>query len=141
MIRRPPRSTRTDTLFPDTTLFRSAAHSLFTRGRLEGGYGHPGARAHQSHPPGSAAHLPADLDRRESGKAVSIDYCAAARPVGRDYHRTAADRRTGSLPCRLQPRKRRCPTGTAPICEDGRVGEEVSVYVDLGGAGIIKKKK
>src|SRR3546814_20279399 len=26
MIRRPPRSTRTDTLFPDTTLFRSADH-------------------------------------------------------------------------------------------------------------------
>src|SRR3546814_6457470 len=25
MIRRPPRSTRTDTLFPDTTLFRSEA--------------------------------------------------------------------------------------------------------------------
>src|SRR3546814_11287183 len=28
MIRRPPRSTRTDTLFPYTTLFRSAAHRL-----------------------------------------------------------------------------------------------------------------
>src|SRR3546814_4904993 len=27
MIRRPPRSTRTDTLFPYTTLFRSARHS------------------------------------------------------------------------------------------------------------------
>src|SRR3546814_2465063 len=27
MIRRPPRSTRTDTLLPYTTLFRSAAHS------------------------------------------------------------------------------------------------------------------
>src|SRR3546814_9524750 len=27
MIRRPPRSTRTDTLFPYTTLFRSAHHS------------------------------------------------------------------------------------------------------------------
>src|SRR3546814_6234901 len=26
MIRRPPRSTRTDTLFPDTTLFRSRKH-------------------------------------------------------------------------------------------------------------------
>src|SRR3546814_4813826 len=26
MFRRPPRSTRTDTLFPDTTLFRSNAH-------------------------------------------------------------------------------------------------------------------
>src|SRR3546814_7866029 len=28
MIRRPPRSTRTDTLFPYTTLFRSAGHVL-----------------------------------------------------------------------------------------------------------------
>src|SRR3546814_12173974 len=28
MIRRPPRSTRTDTLFPYTTLFRSAAASI-----------------------------------------------------------------------------------------------------------------
>src|SRR3546814_5209648 len=28
MIRRPPRSTRTDTLFPYTTLFRSSAHSV-----------------------------------------------------------------------------------------------------------------
>src|SRR3546814_13030829 len=27
MIRRPPRSTRTDTLFPDTTLFRSETYS------------------------------------------------------------------------------------------------------------------
>src|SRR3546814_19759819 len=27
MIRRPPRSTRTDTLFPDTTLFRSGLHA------------------------------------------------------------------------------------------------------------------
>src|SRR3546814_11940332 len=30
MIRRPPKSTRTETLFPDTTLFRSDRH----RGRL-----------------------------------------------------------------------------------------------------------
>src|SRR3546814_3185621 len=29
MIRRPPRSTRTDTLFPDTTLFRAMLRSLF----------------------------------------------------------------------------------------------------------------
>src|SRR3546814_16457660 len=28
MIRRPPRSTRTDTLFPDTTLFRSVVVTL-----------------------------------------------------------------------------------------------------------------
>src|SRR3546814_8495169 len=31
MIRRPPRSTRTDTLFPYTTLFRSALHILIDR--------------------------------------------------------------------------------------------------------------
>src|SRR3546814_1759996 len=30
MIRRPPRSTRTDTLFPYTTLFRSPADSMLT---------------------------------------------------------------------------------------------------------------
>src|SRR3546814_16769116 len=32
MIRRPPRSTRTDTLFPYTTLFRSEATDLVTKG-------------------------------------------------------------------------------------------------------------
>src|SRR3546814_6982070 len=33
MIRRPPRSTRTDTLFPYTTLFRSLARSTVERGK------------------------------------------------------------------------------------------------------------
>src|SRR3546814_14539249 len=33
MIRRPPRSTRTDTLFPYTTLFRSWEHLALTRAR------------------------------------------------------------------------------------------------------------
>src|SRR3546814_7133298 len=32
MIRRPPRSTRTDTLFPDTTLFRAAGADAHHRG-------------------------------------------------------------------------------------------------------------
>src|SRR3546814_9967519 len=41
MIRRPPRSTRTDTLFPYTTLFRSAGidHRLLRLGDLEEGEG------------------------------------------------------------------------------------------------------
>src|SRR3546814_1041005 len=34
MIRRPPRSTRTDTLFPYTTLFRSAGALLPRQGQL-----------------------------------------------------------------------------------------------------------
>src|SRR3546814_16976147 len=36
MIRRPPRSTRTDTLFPDTTLFRSPARWRATRQATRG---------------------------------------------------------------------------------------------------------
>src|SRR3546814_19932269 len=35
MIRRPPRSTRTDTLFPYTTLFRSAAPDIGDAGRAK----------------------------------------------------------------------------------------------------------
>src|SRR3546814_20504943 len=34
MIRRPPRSTRTDTLFPYTTLFRSEATAVQASGRI-----------------------------------------------------------------------------------------------------------
>src|SRR3546814_7804383 len=54
MIRRPPRSTRTDTLFPYTTLFRSIRHS------------------HQRHAsshsiPGRVDHAFADLDRGVAG--------------------------------------------------------------------------
>src|SRR3546814_12473448 len=54
MIRRPPRSTRTDTLFPYTTLFRScatggprraaavAARPLLSSGEADAGDGRPG---------------------------------------------------------------------------------------------------
>src|SRR3546814_5527547 len=38
MIRRPPRSTRTDTLFPYTTLFRSEPHRSKGIDRLAGGF-------------------------------------------------------------------------------------------------------
>src|SRR3546814_1417544 len=38
MIRRPPRSTRTDTLFPYTTLFRFASHRRRRRERAEPGH-------------------------------------------------------------------------------------------------------
>src|SRR3546814_12954069 len=58
MIRRPPRSTRTDTLFPYTTLFRSRAHHAGTR---RGAHAwRAGARAvsgeHQGHAHGGHAH-------------------------------------------------------------------------------------
>src|SRR3546814_10975876 len=46
MIRRPPRSTRTDTLFPYSTLFRSLPDELHQRGalRLHGTPGGPAGR-------------------------------------------------------------------------------------------------
>src|SRR3546814_4214224 len=40
MIRRPPRSTRTDTLFPYTTLFRSRREDTRPRAGKEYGFGH-----------------------------------------------------------------------------------------------------
>src|SRR3546814_17831542 len=65
MIRRPPRSTRTDTLFPYTTLFRS-------RARLLPGVALPVAalaleillhrRERQRHPPGVAERPQAQVD-------------------------------------------------------------------------------
>src|SRR3546814_19068313 len=44
MTRRPPRSTRTRTLFPYTTFFRSAAPRPGRRGALEFARRHPGQR-------------------------------------------------------------------------------------------------
>src|SRR3546814_10902608 len=43
MIRRPPRSTRTDTLFPYTTLVRSSRHSCSTRASPAMSLATPGA--------------------------------------------------------------------------------------------------
>src|SRR3546814_255968 len=44
MIRRPPRSTRTDTLFPYTTLFRSAIRGRLPDGRVVDGAANLGIR-------------------------------------------------------------------------------------------------
>src|SRR3546814_3115936 len=69
MIRRPPRSTRTDTLFPYTTLFRSRrafrgqAHRLL-RFRLRGGSGRDGWRRRS---PGGGGWFVADRRRQEPG--------------------------------------------------------------------------
>src|SRR3546814_7195920 len=46
MIRRPPRSTRTDTLFPYTTLFRSARYTALRVALATGGM--PGRAGHRS---------------------------------------------------------------------------------------------
>src|SRR3546814_9357721 len=60
MIRRPPRSTRTDTLFPYTTLFRSWHRRRGPRW--------PEARRASAPPP----------DRRGRAERVAVDYLAVA---------------------------------------------------------------
>src|SRR3546814_14618820 len=76
MIRRPPRSTRTDTLFPYTTLFRSEDG----REGAAGGLGHPrrgdpraSGAAESRADPASSGHpgVRADPDRRQGDPAAS----------------------------------------------------------------------
>src|SRR3546814_4816425 len=89
MIRRPPRSTRTDTLFPYTTLFRSQAPPDRAR---DDGYLRPARRADRHvriHEGDADARLP-----RTGARGVRIDHQAArylargrSRPDPQDFGR------------------------------------------------------
>src|SRR3546814_5152116 len=74
MIRRPPRSTRTDTLFPYTTLFRSAGGSICRKG--------PRRRAQRA-----PRRDGQPQDRREEG-AVWRGRAQAPRNRGAETHRS-----------------------------------------------------
>src|SRR3546814_13424862 len=75
MIRRPPRSTRTDTLFPYTTLFRSVAVRDRVAGLDRAVLGQAGDHPDDVYPRGCRGRPPADLraadrqlpDRRADG--------------------------------------------------------------------------
>src|SRR3546814_3327053 len=71
MIRRPPRSTRTDTLFPYTTLFRSAGHA---GGAVRRRRGVPAAQGAALGPvggdAGQGADLPAQVAHARRGPAA-----------------------------------------------------------------------
>src|SRR3546814_19961759 len=64
MIRRPPRSTRTDTLFPYTTLFRSCGNPLSVRRRI--------LLAHQNQFVAAANDLAIEGLRRGAGERLRI---------------------------------------------------------------------
>src|SRR3546814_1121916 len=70
MIRRPPRSTRTDTLFPYTTLFRS--------GRL-----HPAAAIRSPPRSGEMEWLPPTPAAPENGRFLPARYCSGRPPTPR----------------------------------------------------------
>src|SRR3546814_3248852 len=68
MIRRPPRSTRTDTLFPYTTLFRSDHHSGFRdEERAALAVVRRDGRRHAAAGPGADHHQPHRLRPRRPG--------------------------------------------------------------------------
>src|SRR3546814_17108939 len=122
MIRRPPRSTRTDTLFPYTTLFRSPGLAD----------GRPCLRKLLGAPPGPAIHLllPEALSLRLGERPQGPDggrgrRLHAAAPGG-----AGADRRAWRGPRRPHRRDR----------NSVGAGKSVSVRVDLGGTRSIKIK-
>src|SRR3546814_3986183 len=78
MIRRPPRSTRTDTLFPYTTLFRSRVNNLLTP-ESKGGPVVVQANADQfANHKGEPSHVTADFTPEKHG-CLRIDYALPSR--------------------------------------------------------------
>src|SRR3546814_12711619 len=125
MIRRPPRSTRTDTLFPYTTLFRSCRCVAYPRT--------PSRRA--SSPGYRASCVP----------SAALAATSSARRIPRRLRhwrksRRRANRRRLRGALEITVGRIRDSAGGARS-EERRVGKSGSVRVDLGGRRIIKKKK
>src|SRR3546814_18682009 len=117
MIRRPPRSTRTDTLFPYTTLFRS-----WRRARQRHRAGRFGVAGDAAWRGCGRARRPGD---RQGRREMSITRRASAR-----YEGLGKDGKGHVSP------------GSGVLrTEERRVGKELSVRLDIGGRRIIKKKK
>src|SRR3546814_17971602 len=146
MIRLPPRSTRTDTLFPYTTLFRSedggeARHSsvLVARRKLVEKGGKAGAkRGVDLGEPGVDAEC-GEAGDRIFGDAARHD-APEMREVGRDVERKAVQRHPAAP---AHPDS--ADLCLSALCIDGPEdrkgvvkGESVSGRVNLGGRRIIK---
>src|SRR3546814_15013980 len=94
MIRRPPRSTRTDTLFPYTTLFRSGARlvdprdqrverqALFIRGALQ----RPPEDRLQADAGGVTEKIHRSLDQRSEERRVGKEWVSTCRSRWSPYH-------------------------------------------------------
>src|SRR3546814_14819509 len=124
MIRRPPRSTRTDTLVPYTTLFRSGAPRAFpTAARIARARREDSNERRPQQPPRLDRQLRLGLGRLPPsgpfrGRQPDQLHLSGRGPAGARRHGRG-----------LQDRK--------SVVQ----GKGVSVRVDLGGRRIIKKKK
>src|SRR3546814_11680982 len=125
MIRRPPRSTRTDTLFPYTTLFRSPND---LKARLNGV---------------KQVHVTSD---RGTGFWKAWLALEPRRPLDARIVRAAKtiDRLIEEGPVRLADAARESDLSLGRFRQDRKSvvsGKGVSVGVDLGGRRVTKKKK
>src|SRR3546814_16520081 len=122
MIRRPPRSTRTDTLFPYPTLFRSAG-----AGRPERG------RAQHTHRRGTRRRLAVAVRRPRPERLALLWRRRALAPLGgagRGASSEIEDRRDE----RRRPRKRRpLRRGRSDARTEGRAGERKEDGEGKGG--------
>src|SRR3546814_19668545 len=112
MILRPPRSTRTDTLFPYTTLFRSHSFPAFCRTPAS-------VPPKCLQPPQRAAHRPASLPPRpKRAQSASARHCALQASA-------------------TVQRLKAPPSDRKSVVQ----GKGVSVRVDLGGGRCIRKQQ
>src|SRR3546814_11333413 len=118
MIRRPPRSTRTDTLFPYTTLFRS------DEGRRRRGVGGP-----RRHPDRRVRLRLEHAGRGRDPQAPRAERQGPRRHLPRRQH--------GAHPAQQHRSLERGGGDRKSVVE----GKSVSVRVRLGGRRTIKKKK
>src|SRR3546814_20070287 len=109
MIRRPPRSTRTDTLFPYTTLFRSICECLDENGRAHHAFAPATIAAHSASSitfmPNSAAFLSFDP---APGPATTKSVLAETDPAALAPNCRSEERRVGKE-CVSTCRSRWCP--------------------------------
>src|SRR3546814_3318496 len=80
MIRRPPRSTRTDTLFPYTTLFRSSAAMIVISGTIDRSWN---SRIEKARSPNGVRSRPADCS---IGSTCAVDDSASGSPSRSEEH-------------------------------------------------------
>src|SRR3546814_19634534 len=123
MIRRPPRSTRTDTLFPYTTLFRSPAARAVAAVRparaqlLHQGADRPGRRRLRRR---AARAGPAAAERIGRAARVGEPEALPSQRAGPDLRRTAWHLGHAARPGRCAaptirpPRRRRTPAPAVP---------------------------
>src|SRR3546814_2440340 len=158
MIRRPPRSTRTDTLFPDTTLFRSLRADA---GELaDAALGRPVAQPErglgvrrlddvaEEQQVGLRQGIVLLRQRRDARHAVvRLRWCSGYRPVTTDrWLRSGSRTRCRTCAAGSAPRDRKSTRLSArwrPGCErkSVREGTSGSGRLALGERRLIKKKQ